>query len=54
MRTFNFLVMILTALLCAACAYDIAQHGAGTWNTLFFLTFGTFAVRRFMLRSRYS
>jgi len=41
-------------LVCLREGMDIVQHGANTWNVLFCLLFGGFAVRRFMLMSKYS
>ena len=53
-KTLNLVIMIVMAALCANEAYDIVQHGANTWNVLFCLLFGAFAVRRFLLMGKYA
>ena len=54
MKIVNIVVMVLMGLLCLREGADIVQHGANTWNVLFCLVFAAFAVRRFMLMSKYS
>ena len=54
MKYVNIILMVLMAALCLREGWDIVQHGADMANVLFCLLFGTFAVRRFMLMSKYS
>ncbi len=54
MKIVNIVLMVLMGLLCLREGAEIVQHGADTWNVVFFLLFGTFAVRRFMLMQKYS
>lgn len=53
-KTLNLVIMVIMALLAAREGMDIVQHGANSWNVLFFLLFAAFAVRRFMLMSKFS
>jgi len=54
MKIVNIILMVLMALLAIREGIDIVQHGANSWNVIFCLLFGGFAVRRFMLMSKYS
>ena len=54
MKIFNIVMMVLMAILAVREGVDIAQHGADTSNVVFGLLFATFAVRRYMLMSKYS
>ena len=54
MKIVNIVLMVLMGLLAIREGIDIVQHGANSWNVIFCLLFGAFAVRRFMLMSKYS
>jgi hypothetical protein len=54
MKIVNIVLMVLMGLLAIREGMDIVQHGANSWNVIFCLLFGAFAVRRFMLMSKYS
>ncbi len=54
MKYVNIILMVLMAILALREGMDIVQHGASGANVLFGLLFATFAVRRFMLMSKYS
>lgn len=54
MKAFNLIMMVLMGILALREGFDIAQHGPDTGNVVFGLLFAMFAVRRFMLMSRYS
>ena len=54
MKVINIILMVLMRLLAIREGSDIVQHGANAANVIFGLLFATFAVRRFMLMSKYS
>jgi small basic protein len=54
MKIFNIIMMVLMAILAVREGLDIAQHGANSGNVVFGLLFAMFAVRRYMLMSKYS
>ena len=54
MKFLNIGLMVLMAILALREGMDIVQHGASTNNVVFGLLFAMFAVRRFMLMSKYS
>ncbi len=53
MKVVNIVLMVLMALLAVREGIDVVQNGAGI-NVVFGLLFAMFAVRRFMLMSKYS
>jgi hypothetical protein len=54
MKVVNIILMVLMAILALREGMDIVQHGPSATNVLFGVWFATFAVRRFMLMSKYS
>ena len=54
MKVVNIILMVLMAILTLREGMDIVQHGPSTTNVIFGLLFAMFAVRRFMLMSKYS
>ena len=54
MKIVNMILMVLMATLALREGMDIVRHGASPTNVLFGVLFATFAVRRFMLMSKYS
>ena len=54
MKVVNVVLMVLMAALAVKEGADIVQHGATTSNVVFGLLFAMFAVRRYMLMSKYS
>lgn len=54
MKYVNIILMVVMALLALREGMEIVQHGPSTYNVLFGVLFATFAVRRFMLMSKYS
>ena len=54
MKYVNLILMVLMALLAVREGVDIVQHGPSTTRLIFAVLFATFAVRRFMLISKYS
>jgi hypothetical protein len=53
-KTLNIIIMLLMAALAAREGYDIVRHGANAVNVIFLLIFSAFAVRRFLLISKYA
>ena len=54
MKIVNIILMVLMATLALREAVTIVQHGPSTGRVIFALLFATFAVRRYMLMSKYS
>ena len=54
MKAVNIILMVLMAILALREGMDILKHGPSATNVVFGLLFATFAVRRFMLMSKYS
>ena len=54
MKYVNIILMVLMGILALREGMDMVQHGADSSNVIFGLLFATFAVRRFMLMSKYS
>jgi len=54
MRILNIVMMVLMGLLALREGFDIVQHGPSPTKVIFALLFATFAVRRYMLISKYS
>ena len=54
MKVVNIILMVLMGLLALREGFDIVQHGPSPAKVIFGLLFATFAVRRFMLMSKYS
>ena len=54
MKIVNIILMVLMTALALREGMDIVQRGPSTTNVIFGLLFATFAVRRFMLMSKYS
>jgi len=53
-KTLNIVIMLVMAALAAREGYDIVLHGANALNVIFLLLFSAFAVRRFMMMSKFS
>jgi hypothetical protein len=54
MKVVNIILMVLMAILALREGVDIVQHGPSPAKVIFGLLFAMFAVRRFMLMSKYS
>jgi hypothetical protein len=54
MKIVNIILMVLMAILALREGMVIVQHGPSPTRVIFGLLFATFAVRRFMLMSKYS
>ncbi len=54
MKYVNIVLMLLMPALCIREGMGIVHHGADGTSVIFCLLFGTFAVRRYMLMSKYS
>ncbi len=54
MKIVNIVLMVLMALLAIRECLDMVKNGASSSNVIFGLLFATFAIRRFMLMSKYS
>ena len=54
MKIINIVMMVLMGLLAIREGIDMVKNGASSSNVIFGLVFAMFAVRRFMLMSKYS
>lgn len=54
MKIVNIILMVLMGILALREGMYIVQHGPSPTRVIFCLLFATFAVRRFMLMSKYS
>jgi hypothetical protein len=54
MKVINIILMVLMALLALREGLDMVKNGASSSNIIFGLLFAMFAVRRFMLMSKFS
>lgn len=54
MKILNAVIMVLMSLLCGRELMDMAQHGVNGTNALFAAVFAAFAIRRFVIMTKYS
>ena len=54
MKIINIVMMVLMGLLAIREGIDMVKNGASSSNVIFGLLFAMFAIRRFMLMSKFS